>query len=190
MTRESAAQPTGLACCTLPAIERRDGVVKLRPAELERMREHARSSYPAECCGVLTGLRGGETAIRGVHPTENRRHTRRHDRYQVDPREILRLDRAAESRGEEIVGFYHSHPDHPAAPSATDAEHAWPGYVYLILSVQRGKPTRITAWSYDEERHAFREWRLRSRETLRHKLGRVYEVLTTFWRYLRGCQSE
>ena len=127
---------------------------------LARMEEHARTAYPEECCGILVGARGDRTVIASVHPTPNRHATRARDRYQVDPREILRLDRAAQGQGHEVVGFYHSHPDHPPAPSPTDAAQAWHGYLYLIVAVAAGGHTETKAWTYDEESRQFQEWPL------------------------------
>jgi proteasome lid subunit RPN8/RPN11 len=92
-----------------------------------------------------------------VHPVENTNAARRRDRYELDPREVLRLDKLAESREQEMVGFYHSHPDHPARPSATDATHAWPGYVYLIVGVSGDGDTETRAWLYDDKSQLFRE---------------------------------
>ncbi len=123
-------------------------------AQLER---HARRAYPGECCGALIGLPRERPAVCSVHPTENHSTARVRDRYEVDPKDILRLDRLAERRGQEILGFYHSHPDHPPVPSAADAALAWAGYVYLIVAVAEDGRTEVRAWSFDERRHRFRE---------------------------------
>jgi proteasome lid subunit RPN8/RPN11 len=105
----------------------------------------------------MIGRPGETVSVCSVHATENLSSTRLHDRYEVDPREIVKLDRAAEQRGLDIVGFYHSHPDHPPTPSATDAENAWPGYIYLIVAVAEVGEAQVTAWTFDEERGCFRE---------------------------------
>jgi proteasome lid subunit RPN8/RPN11 len=137
-----------------------DAVV-LSAEHLVQLERHARQTYPEECCGVMVGQPGETVSVCSVHPTENLSSTRLHDRYEVDPREILKLDRAAEQRGLEIVGFYHSHPDHPPAPSATDVESAWPGYVYLIVAVAEVGEARVTAWTFDEKHGRFREHPIR-----------------------------
>jgi len=134
-----------------------DDFVTIAPELVTQIERHARSAYPEECCGILVGVSGSPTRICSARPTGNRRVVRAHDRYEIDPREILRADRAAEGDGREIVGFYHSHPDHPARPSATDREFAWPGYVYLIISVHGPNETAVGVWSFDEGGQRFRE---------------------------------
>ena len=134
------------------------GVLVLSPEQVARIEQHARAAYPQECCGTLVGSRGDRTAVSSVHPAENQHKARARDRYQLDPKQILRLDHTAESEGREIVGFYHSHPDHPPLPSATDAEQAWPGYIYLIVGIGPGGQTEIKAWSYDETLRQFQDW--------------------------------
>lgn len=131
--------------------------VVLPPEQAAQIQEHARETYPEECCGVLIGRPGPRPAVCSAHPAENCHAERTCDRYEVEPREILRLDRVAESQGEEILGFYHSHPDHPPRPSPTDVEYAWPSYVYLIVAVTKQGHTEMKAWSYDERLHHFRE---------------------------------
>lgn len=81
---------------------------------------HAAESYPEECCGLLVGARRAGIEVHGVQAAANLNQERARDRYQLDPREIHRADVASERDGFEVIGFYHSHPDHPAAPSATD----------------------------------------------------------------------
>ncbi|MDA8395026.1 MAG: M67 family metallopeptidase [Candidatus Dormibacteraeota bacterium] len=113
----------------------------------ERMRELAESAYPFEGCGVLGGraLDGG-WEVSEVFPGRNLVQDRRHDRYELDPRDIIAAERACRSRGEEVLGFFHTHPDHPARPSQFDRDHAWPGYVYLVCAVDQGAMRRATAW--------------------------------------------
>lgn len=118
---------------------------------MEAIRGHGRRQYPHECCGFLVGRlepRQASQAIpaRNVHPDADRLK----DRFTIDPRDFLIADREARRRGLEIVGFYHSHPDHPARPSATDAEWAHPVYSYVILSVRQGEPAEATSWRFDE----------------------------------------
>lgn len=146
----------------LPGVsaETEGGVVIIAPALVGEIAAHAWSRYPRECCGILLGPTESPTEICAVWPTENSHATREHDRYEIDPREVLRADYAAEAQGRRIAGFYHSHPNHPARPSATDREFAWPGYVYLIASVERSGETRLTAWGFDEEAQGFRARRL------------------------------
>ncbi len=113
----------------------------------ERMRQLAESAYPFEGCGVLVGRAGeGGWEVSEVFPGRNLVEDRRHDRYELDPRDIIAAERAGRSRGEEVLGFFHTHPDHPARPSQFDRDHAWPGYVYVVCAVDRGTMRRATAW--------------------------------------------
>lgn len=113
----------------------------------ERMRELAESAYPFEGCGVLVGRpRGGIWEVSEVFSGRNLVEDRRHDRYELDPRDIIAAERAGRSRGEEVLGFFHTHPDHPARPSQFDRDRAWPGYVYVVCAVDQGRMRRARAW--------------------------------------------
>ena len=107
----------------------------------QAIRRHGEEAYPHESCGVLIGRSEGEArtvvvAVRCVNVQTDSPATR----YQIDPREILRAARDARPKGLDVVGFYHSHPDHPARPSATDlAEAHWLGCSYVITRVERGR---------------------------------------------------
>ncbi len=105
------------------------------------MREHLEAGYPNEACGALIGRVNAAdhevTEFRGMRNTIT---DRPWDRYALDPLEQLRAQKDAESRGLEIIGFAHSHPDHPPVPSRFDADHAWTFYSYLVASVQKGTP--------------------------------------------------
>jgi proteasome lid subunit RPN8/RPN11 len=138
----------------------------LLPSGLAReIEQHAQALCPHECCGVLIGTAGAAITIDSVHQVENRRATRRRDRYEVNPRDIVALDRCAETRGREIVGFYHSHPSHPATPSDTDRAYAWPGYVYVIVGVGAAGAPQIRAWIYDDDLEVFAELPIVCEET-------------------------
>ncbi|MDQ2943761.1 MAG: M67 family metallopeptidase, partial [Candidatus Dormibacteraeota bacterium] len=81
---------------------------------------------------------------------------RARDRYEIDPRDHIRIQRAADADGLDIVGYYHSHPDHPAQASRFDTERAWAGYVYLIVSVHEGKPANANGFVADNDGGPFR----------------------------------
>src|SRR5262249_24429141 len=87
----------------------------------------------------------------------NRREESRHNRYLIAPEQFLTADRAARGAGLEVIGFFHSHPDHPPRPSAFDLEHAWPYYSYLIVSVRRGEAGEARSWRLAEDRSRFEE---------------------------------
>ena len=117
-------------------------MLKFCSKDYEELRTHGEETYPDECCGVLLG-RFNEDGSRSVTSTARCGNTRTdsaHNRYNIDPRELVRIQREGRGRGEDIVGFYHSHPDHPARWSKTDYEEAhWIGCSYVITSVEKGK---------------------------------------------------
>jgi proteasome lid subunit RPN8/RPN11 len=115
-------------------------MLKINKHEYEAIRRHGEETYPHECCGVLLGHAGedGRTVTKTVR-CGNTRSDSPHNRYQIAPQELVRVQRQAREVGLEIVGFYHSHPDHPAHWSTTDlAEAHWIGCSYVITSVDHG----------------------------------------------------
>jgi len=107
------------------------------------IRCHGEETYPHECCGILLGTSNGEIrTVQAAIRCGNTRTDAPQNRYHIDPRELVRAQREAHERGLDIVGFYHSHPDHPARWSQTDLEEAhWIGCSYVITSVENGKAT-------------------------------------------------
>jgi len=117
-------------------------MLKLTHQQYEALRRHGEEAYPNECCGVLLGRfeDDGARIVTSIARCANTRTDSAHNRYSIDPRELVRIQREARERGEDIVGFYHSHPDHPAQWSVTDfAEAHWLGCSYVITSVEKGK---------------------------------------------------
>ncbi len=117
---------------------------------LEELRLHAREGYPSEVCGLLLGLDGEVRRITATRRATNLRAATTRDRYEINPQDIVDGDREARERDLAIVGFYHSHPDHPAAPSDYDAERAWPWYSYVILATSAEGNGTTTAWRREE----------------------------------------
>jgi proteasome lid subunit RPN8/RPN11 len=117
-------------------------MLKLSRADYDALRHHGEETYPYECCGILLG-RVSDDGTRVVTSTARAGNTRTdsaHNRYNIDAKELVRIQREGRERGEDIVGFYHSHPDHPAQWSPTDlAEAHWFGCSYVITSVEKGK---------------------------------------------------
>jgi len=109
--------------------------------EYEALRMHGEETYPHECCGVLLGhMDGDQRIVTSIARCGNTRDDSPHNRYHIDPRELVEIQRESRKRGEDIIGFYHSHPDHPARWSQTDlAEAHWYGCSYAITSVEKGK---------------------------------------------------
>jgi proteasome lid subunit RPN8/RPN11 len=121
------------------------------------LESYAQAGYPHEICGILLG-RAGETAeIREAHSCPNLNAERSRDRYLIDPLEQMRVERDARARGLDVLGYFHSHPDHPAAASATDLELSWEDLVYLIVSVRDAKVVDRRAWRRAPGAKAFDE---------------------------------
>ena len=113
----------------------------------EELATIAANGYPYETCGVLVGACAeGEARIERVFEARNLNTERARDRYVLDPDDLMSADMAARESGLEIVGFWHTHPDHPARPSETDREAAWDGYSYVILSVSGEGVEDLRSW--------------------------------------------
>ena len=119
------------------------GMLIIRQTELDSIRRHGEETYPHECCGVMLGrIEGEERVVEAVLRAGNTRVDSPHNRYNIDPRELVRIQRESRERGLDIVGFYHSHPDCPAQWSQTDLTEAhWIGCSYTITSVEKGRAT-------------------------------------------------
>ncbi|MCP4806955.1 MAG: M67 family metallopeptidase [Proteobacteria bacterium] len=121
--------------------------------ELEALHAHARRGYPHEVVGILAGNRGTNVVTR-VHPLENERADSPANRYKVSGLVLMRAERALEAEGLEIVGYYHSHPDHPARYSDYDRDQALPNMSYLITAVHDGEIADTQSWRLTEDRSA------------------------------------
>jgi proteasome lid subunit RPN8/RPN11 len=126
--------------------------LRLPGALADEIRRHGEAAYPAECCGAMIGRADGAAKeVVRLSPAVNRRTDDPH-RYLIAPDDLRRLEREVREAGQEIVGYYHSHPDHPARPSAFDTEHAWPWYSYLIVRIDHGRGAGLASWVLDDER--------------------------------------
>ncbi|MBD2740046.1 M67 family metallopeptidase [Coleofasciculus sp. FACHB-1120] len=146
-------------------------VLKLHPHHLQAIRIHAESTYPEECCGLLLGklAEDGKTVVE-VMPTQNiwnaeaveafqeiegsaKLGSDKRDRYAIAPEDMLKAQKQARGASPsplDIIGIYHSHPDHPAIPSEFDRACAWSVYSYIIVSVQQSKAGDLRNWSLDD----------------------------------------
>ncbi len=134
--------------------------LRLSDDDLERIYAHGEKAYSEECCGMLIGPApesGGDIVISEIVAAENERQDSRHNRYVISPQALLKTQRSARERGLEILGYYHSHPDHPARPSDFDREHAWPGTSYMIISVMKGSVVDGRSWRLADDRSRFEE---------------------------------
>ncbi|MEE9132001.1 MAG: M67 family metallopeptidase [Gemmatimonadota bacterium] len=124
---------------------------------LAKIRAHVEGAYPEEACGGLLGLVRDERAIEVADAVSlaNAREEERRRRYLIGPGAVVELERRAEAANVQVVGYYHSHPDAAPVPSAFDREHAWPWYIYLIVSVENGRMARAEAWRLADDRRGF-----------------------------------
>ena len=123
-------------------------MLKLRPTDYDEIRRHGEETFPHECCGVLLGVIGEDTReVRATVRCDNTRIDSPQNRYNIDPRQLVRVQRDARERDLDIVGFYHSHPDHPARWSPTDFQEAhWIGCSYVITGVERGRAAQTNSF--------------------------------------------
>ncbi len=135
-------------------------MLTLTPAIRAHIEAHAVEAYPHEACGVIVGRADGSTR-EGVsaHRTGNLNTERAHDRFTLNPKDYMRIDRQAREQGLDIIGIYHSHPDHPAQPSETDRQQAWEGYSYVIVAVKTGKVADFLSFELRGEQFAPEEVR-------------------------------
>lgn len=143
--------------------------VSLPPGAADAIRAHGRETYPHECCGAMLGRledRGGPRSIivTALVPLPNTTEEGPRRRFLVRPSDYRLAETHAAELGAELVGFYHSHPDHPARPSQYDLDHAWPTFAYVIVSIvgsdrpaAGAKPGHMTVWFLADDRSAFNE---------------------------------
>lgn len=132
-------------------------MIDIKKNHIEQIKEHAQKDYPYECCGILLGkFENGEKTVTEVLEISNEKEEEnRHNRYLIPSSKILETELYAIKNGLDIVGFYHSHPDHSAIPSAYDVEHALPVYSYLIVSVYAAKAVDFTISVLSADRAKF-----------------------------------
>jgi proteasome lid subunit RPN8/RPN11 len=131
--------------------------IRMTGAMVEEIRREGEQAYPAECCGVLGGriVGAGKEVSRLVAMVNHRTDDPR--RYLITPEDLLRTTEDLKRSALEVLGYYHSHPDHPAAPSEFDSQHAWPWYSYIIVRVERGRAAEVTSWVLEEDCSAMRQ---------------------------------
>lgn len=131
-------------------------MIIINSKQMEAVFNHGKEGYPHEVCGIILGTCSGDTkkAVE-IRKAGNLNTDRAHDRYEMDPKDLLAAEKEARELGIEVVGFYHTHPDHPDAPSEFDRQRAWPMYSYLIISVRDGKDVSIKSWQLNDETEKF-----------------------------------
>jgi proteasome lid subunit RPN8/RPN11 len=122
----------------------------------EQIRALGAAGYPHEICGALLGRDADEAReVVALFPLDNRQEDSPRNRFSVTADDVRSAERAAHAQALEVVGWYHSHPDHPARPSEFDREHAWPWYSYIIVSVAAGAAEEITSWRLEDDRSSY-----------------------------------
>ena len=127
--------------------------------ELEKnIRNDGETAYPNECCGVLIGEVDNEgiKTVKSTLTIDNAREDgEQYHRFLITPEDMMKAEQTARSMKLDVIGFYHSHPDHPSAPSGYDKDHALPFYSYVIVSVDNGKAQVLTSWELADDRSDF-----------------------------------
>ena len=135
--------------------------VAISDAVNQAIRRHGQETYPHECCGALVGTTAGaESIVADVVPLPNTTEEGPRRRFLVRASDYRLAERRAAEMGGELLGFYHSHPDHPARPSQYDLDHAWPTFAYVIVSVMAGLSAAMTVWFLKDDRSNFEEGEL------------------------------
>ncbi|MDR2643671.1 MAG: M67 family metallopeptidase [Planctomycetaceae bacterium] len=132
-------------------------MIVITDEKIAEINMYAELEYPHECCGALLGRVESERKnVIGIIPISNKREPEaKHNRFLIQPEEFLSCEKTARKQGVDLIGFYHSHPDHPSFPSDYDLEHALPVYSYVIVSVTLGKADEVTSWLLREDRTQF-----------------------------------
>ncbi len=133
-------------------------IARLKRSAYDALQAHGQKDYPHEACGVLLGRSSaaGPEVLEAV-ACGNANSERAADRYLIEPKDQLRVEKDARARGLDVVGYYHSHPDHPSQASATDLAQSWEGLLYLILAVNKGAATSLQGWWRESGQAAFSE---------------------------------
>ena len=134
-------------------------VLMLTESQRQQIEREAATAYPNECCGIMYGKdAAGQRIVSTLEAVPNVfDEVERYHRFSISPKQLMDAERRAASRGELVIGFYHSHPDHPARPSEYDREHGWPFYSYVIIAVAKGMPDKMTSWLLSEQTEQFQE---------------------------------
>ncbi|HWR29463.1 MAG TPA: M67 family metallopeptidase [Negativicutes bacterium] len=133
-------------------------MIQLQTTHIDAIKQQAESEYPFECCGLLIGIVSSDNrkSVHHILPISNARDTEnKHNRFLITPQDLLKGELFARKHTMDILGFYHSHPDHPAVPSPYDLDHAWPVYSYIIVAVEKSIAQEITSWTLEHDRSKF-----------------------------------
>jgi proteasome lid subunit RPN8/RPN11 len=134
-------------------------MVYLTEEHIKQIEAHGERTFPYECGGMLIGrFEAGKKTVVELLPMENAMsEAEQHNRVLILPKDVLRAERFAREKKLDVVGYYHSHPDHPAVPSQFDLDHALPVWTYIIVSVENGTAVDVRAWEMENDRSRFNE---------------------------------
>ena len=133
-------------------------VINLTDEIIHQFVKHAESDYPHECCGFILGNFAEQDSTGTEYlPATNTKQENKERRFLIDPMAYQKAEDEADKRGLSVISIVHSHPDHPDEPSDFDRDHAWPGFSYIIISVNNGKVTSYRSWQLNENRKFFIE---------------------------------
>ena len=141
--------------------EASSNVLILTGPQFRQIEEEGAGAYPNECCGIMFGRDVKEAditrrVVERLLPVTNAFDSgEQYHRFSISPKQLMEAEKDAAAAGQLVIGFYHSHPDHPARPSEYDRAHAWPFYSYVIVSIQSRQPVDMTSWMLDEQTEAF-----------------------------------
>ena len=133
------------------------------------IRAHGRETFPHECCGALLGR---DRAVQQAFALPNTTDEGPRRRFLVRAEDYRVAEQRARDTGLDLLGFYHSHPDHPARPSQFDLDHAWPSFSYVIVSIMSGEDTQLTSWQLKDDRSAFDEEHVQITRSPAHEITR------------------
>jgi proteasome lid subunit RPN8/RPN11 len=134
----------------------------LTAEQVQTIEREGSAAYPNECCGIMYGRDvGGERRVERLEPVANSFEAgEQYHRFSITPQTLMAAEKTAARDGLLVLGFYHSHPDHPARPSEYDREHGWPFYSYVIVAIAKREPGAMTSWVLNESTEQFEEQRI------------------------------
>ncbi len=130
-------------------------MLRIKKELIDKIAKQGEKGYPYEICGFLLGSIDYNNDIREaveVYQVENQNKERANDRFEISPKDYIRVENYADSKGLSIVGIYHTHPDHPDRPSQTDLMFAQPDMSYIIMSIEKGKAGNWRSWKLENDR--------------------------------------
>jgi proteasome lid subunit RPN8/RPN11 len=134
-------------------------MIYLTEEHIKQIEAHGETTFPHECGGMIIGrFETDKKTVVELLPMENAMaESEQHNRVLILPKDVLRAERYAREKKLDVIGYYHSHPDHPAIPSQFDLDHALPVWTYIIVSVESGKAVNLLAWEMENDRSKFNE---------------------------------